>query len=95
MREISVSRGDTTLYLDVQTELPDRPLQFAFGGQPVTVTLRGGITGEQVFSLTRGTVVSGALGGTVHLHVAGGFLGAEGMAMRMDQRGAMRLVEAR
>jgi hypothetical protein len=95
VREISVSRGDTTVHLAVETELPDRPLRFSFGGQPVTVILKGGITGDQVFSLTRGAVVSGNLGGTVHLHVAGGFLGQEGMAMRMEQRGTMHLVEAR
>jgi hypothetical protein len=92
---ISVSRGDTTVHLMVETQLPERPLRFMFSGQPVTVSLRGGITGEQVFSLTRGAVVSGTLGGTIHLHVAGGFLGADGMAMRMDQRGSVHLVEAR
>lgn len=94
IRDISVSRGDTLVRLGVETELPDHPLRFAFGGQLVTVRLRGGITGNQVFSLTRGAVVSGILGGTVHLHVAGGFLGDEGMAMRMVQSGTMHLVEA-
>jgi hypothetical protein len=94
VRSISVARGDTTVLLGVETALPDRPLQFNFGGQTVTVTLRGGITGEQVFSLTRGAVVSGSLGGTIHLNVTGGFFGTQGMAMRVEQHAAMRLVAA-
>jgi len=93
VRSISVARGDTTVLLGVETVLPERPLQFNFGGQAVTVTLRGGITGEQVFSLTRGAVVSGALGGTIHLNVTGGFFGTQGMAMRVEQHAATRLVE--
>ncbi len=94
VRSISVARGDTTVLLGVETALPDRPLQFNFGGQTVTVTLRGGITGEQVFSLTRGAVVSGSLGGTIHLNVTGGFFGPQGMAMRVEQHAATRLVES-
>jgi hypothetical protein len=93
VRSMSVARGDTTVLLGVETALPDRPLQFNFGGQTVTVTLRGGITGEQVFSLTRGAVVSGSLGGTIHLNVTGGFFGTQGMAMRVEQHAATRLVE--
>jgi hypothetical protein len=93
VRGISVSRGDTTVLLGVETGLPQHPLQFNFGGQTVSVALRGGITGDQVFSLTRGAVVSGSLGGTVHLSVSGGFFGSQGMAMRVDQHAATRLVE--
>lgn len=95
VRSIGVARGDTTVLLGVETALPDRPLQFNLGGQTVTVTLRGGITGEQVFSLTRGAVVSGALGGTIHLNVTGGFFGTQGMAMRVEQHATTRLVETR
>ena len=93
VRSISVAGRDTTVLLGVETALPDRPMQFNFGGQTVTVTLRGGITGEQVFSLTRGAVVSGSLGGTIHLNVTGGFFGTQGMAMRVEQHAATRLVE--
>ena len=93
VRGISVSRGDTTVLLGVETSLPQHPLQFNFGGQTVSVALRGGITGEQVFSLTRGAVVSGSLGGTIHLNVSGGFFGPQGMAMRVEQHATTRLVE--
>jgi hypothetical protein len=95
VREITVTRGDTTVRLAVESGLPERPLQFDLGGQPVTVTLRGGITGEQLFSLTRGAVVNGTLGGTMHLRVAGGFFGRQGMAMRLEQQASTRLVETR
>lgn len=95
VRSISVTAGDTTVTLGVETTLPERPLAFSFGGQQITVTLHGGLTGDQVFSLTRGAVVNGTLGGTMHLTVTGGFFGSQGMAMRVEQQAATRLVETR
>lgn len=93
VRSITVTRGDTTVSLGVETLLPERPLEFNFGGQTVAVRLRGGITGDQLFSLTRGAVIKGTLGGIVHLNVTGGFFGPQGMAMRVEQRATTRLVE--
>lgn len=92
VREISVSRGDTTVRLGVETALPAEPMQFAFGGQQFTVALKGAITGEQTLSLTRGAVVSAALGGTMHVGVSGGFFGAPGMKVRVQQQGTLKLV---
>jgi len=92
VREISVSRGDTTVRLGVETALPDKPMQFAVGGQQFTVALQGAITGEQTLSLTRGAVVSAALGGTMHVAVSGGFFGAPGMKVRVQQQGTLKLV---
>ena len=92
VREISVSRGDTTVRLGVETALPDKPMQFAVGGQQFTVALQGAITGEQTLSLTRGAVVSAALGGTMHVGVSGGFFGAPGMKVRVQQQGTLKLV---
>lgn len=92
VREISVSRGDTTVRLGVETALPDKPMQFAVGGQQFTVVLKGAITGEQTLSLTRGAVVSAALGGTMHVGVSGGFFGAPGMKVRVQQQGTLKLV---
>lgn len=92
VREISVSRGDTTVRLGVETALPDKPMQFAVGGQQFTVVLKGAITGEQTLSLTRGAVVSAALGGTMHVAVSGGFFGAPGMKVRVQQQGTLKLV---
>jgi len=92
VREISVSRGDTTVRLGVETALPAEPLQFAFGGQHFTVALKGAITGEQLLSLTRGAVVTAALGGTMHVAVSGGMFGAPGMKVRLQQQGTLKLV---
>jgi hypothetical protein len=92
VREISVSRGDTTVRLRVETALPAEPMKFAFGGQQFTVALKGAITGEQTLSLTRGAVVSAALGGTMHVGVSGGFFGAPGMKVRVQQQGTLKLV---
>lgn len=92
VREISVSRGDTTVRLGVETALPAAPMKFAFGGQQFTVALKGAITGEQTLSLTRGAVVSAALGGTMHVGVSGGFFGAQGMKARVQQQGTLKLV---
>jgi hypothetical protein len=92
VREISVSRGDTTVRLGVETALPAEPMQFAFGGQQFTVALKGAIMGEQLLSLTRGAVVSAALGGTMHVAVSGGFFGAPGMKVRIQQQGTLKLV---
>jgi hypothetical protein len=93
VREMSVTAGDTIVRLGVETALPDRPLYFSIGGQPITVRLRGAITGEQLLSLTRGTVIEASLVGTMRVNVTGGFLGPQGMAMRVDQQGTMRLVD--
>jgi hypothetical protein len=93
VRALSVAAGDTTVRLGVETELPDRPLYFSIGGQAITVRLAGALTGEQVLSLTRGALVEASLVGTMKVNVKGGFLGPQGMAMRVDQQGTMRLVK--
>ncbi len=92
VRELSVRAGDTIARLGVETGVPDRPLRFTFGGQAITVALSGTITGEQVFSLTRGAIVDANLGGTMLVRVTGGMFGPRGMTMRVDQQGALRLV---
>lgn len=92
VRDLSVLAGDTIARLGVVTSVPDRPLRFTFGGQAITVALSGAITGEQIFSLTRGTLVDANLGGTMLVRVTGGMFGPHGMTMRVDQQGAMHLV---
>lgn len=92
VRDISVSRGDTTVRMGVETALPAEPMQFTFSGQQFAVALTGAITGEQTLSLTRGAVVSAALGGTMHVGVSGGFFGAPGMKLRVQQQGTLKLV---
>lgn len=91
VREISVSGSDTIVRLGVETALPADPMQFNFGGQQFTVALKGAITGEQRLSLTRGAVVNATLGGTMHVAVSGGFFGAPGMKVRVQQQGTLKL----
>jgi hypothetical protein len=94
VREIIVTGSDTTVHFSVETSLPERPLRFTMGGQPITIAVRGAITGEQLFSLTRGTAVSASLGGTIRVNVTGGLFGPQGMALRVDQQGTIELREA-
>ena len=91
VRGIVVTGSDTTVHFSVETSLPERPLRFTMGGQPITIAVRGAITGEQLFSLTRGTVVTASLGGTIRVNVTGGLFGAQGMALRVDQQGTIEL----
>jgi hypothetical protein len=92
VRELSVLGADTLARLGVETGVPDRPLRFTFGGQAITVRLAGTVTGEQLFSLTRGALVEANLGGSMRVQVTGGMFGSQGMAMRVDQQGTMRLL---
>jgi len=92
VKDISVSRGDTIVRFNVETALPAEPMRLSFAGQQFTIALKGAITGEQTLSLTRGAVVSAALGGTMHVGVSGGPLGASGMKVRVQQQGTLKLV---
>jgi hypothetical protein len=94
VREILVTGSDTTVRFSVETGLPERPLRFTMGGQPITIALRGAITGEQLFSLTRGAVVTASLSGTIRVNVTGGLFGPQGMALRVEQQGTIGLREA-
>ena len=94
VREILVTGSDTTVRFSVETSLPERPLRFTMGGQPITIALRGAMAGEQLFSLTRGAAVTASLGGTIRVHVTGGLFGPQGMALRVDQQGTIALREA-
>jgi hypothetical protein len=72
---------------------PERPIRFTMG-QPITIALRGSMTGEQLFSLTRGAPVTASLAGTIRVNVTGGLFGPQGMALRVDQQGTIELREA-
>jgi hypothetical protein len=92
VQELHVQAGDTIARLVVATGVPDRPMRFSFGGQSITVLLMGTVTGDQTFSVTRGALIDATLGGTILVRVSGGVFGPQGMTMRVDQQGAMRLV---
>ncbi len=94
VREILVTGSDTTVHYTAETSLPERPLRFTMGGQPITIVVRGSLNGEQRFSLSRGTAVTASLGGTIRVNVTGGLFGPQGMALRVDQQGTIELREA-
>jgi len=81
VREFSVAGGDTTVLLAVATTFPADPIRLNFAGQPATLHLSGSLSGDQLFSLTRGAVVRGAMKGTMRIKVTGGLLGGQGMTL--------------
>jgi hypothetical protein len=92
VREIRVADADTTVYLDVETTFPGDPIGLTIAGQPATLKLSGSLTGDQVFSLTRGVVVSGAIKGTMKMNVTGGPMGRRGgMVLSSATETSMRL----
>jgi hypothetical protein len=93
VREVLIAGGDTTVRLGVVTTFPENPISIdAMGGQ-MTLRMSGTLTGEQVFSLTRGTIVTTTMTGTIHAMTKGGVLGAQGLAVTVTQNGSMKLVE--
>jgi len=95
VREIRVTAGDTTVLLGVETTFPDDPIGLTIAGRPATLRLSGSLTGDQVFSLTRGVVVSSTVKGTMKVNVSGGPLGGRGMVVSSATEASLRLVGAR
>jgi hypothetical protein len=95
VKEIRVARGDTTVLLDVETTFPGDPITLSIAGQPATLRLSGSLAGDQVFSLTRGVVVSGAMRGTMKMNVSGGPLGRQGMVLSSVTETSLRLADAK
>jgi len=94
VREIRVAQGDTSVVLAVETTFPRDPITLRIGGQPATLKLSGGQSGEQVFSLTRGVVVSGTMKGTMRMNVTGGPVGPKGMVLSSATETTLRLIDA-
>ncbi|HEV8266459.1 MAG TPA: hypothetical protein VGQ06_16040 [Gemmatimonadales bacterium] len=91
VREIRVAAEDTTVLLGVEVTFPGTPVQIDVQGQKATVRLTGGLSGDQLFSLTRGAVVGGTLKGTMRMNVTGGPLGRQGMTLSSATESTLRL----
>lgn len=95
VKEIRVAGGrggaDTTVLLDVETTFPGDPIALTIAGQPATLRLSGSLVGDQVFSLSRGVVVSGTMKGTMKMNVSGGPLGRQGMVLSSETETSLRL----
>ena len=91
VREIQVAGADTAVLLGVETTFPGDPVTVMQQGQTVTLKLSGGLTGEQLFSVTKGAAVRSAMGGSMRINVRGGQAGPEGMTVAMQQQTSLRL----
>jgi len=87
--------ADTTVLLDVETTFPGDPIALTIAGQPATLRLSGSLVGDQVFSLSRGVVVSGTMKGTMKMNVSGGPLGRQGMVLSSETETSVRLADAK
>ena len=95
VREIRVTAGDTTVLLGVETTFPGDPITLPIAGRPATLRLSGSLTGDQVFSPTRGVMVSGTMKGTMKMNVSGGPLGGQAMVLSSATETSLRLADAR
>jgi hypothetical protein len=95
VQDIRVAGGDTTVLLGVETTFPGDPITLSIAGQPATLRLSGGLSGDQTFSLTRGVVVSGTMKGTMKMNVSGGPLGRQGMVLSSVTETSLRLADAK
>jgi hypothetical protein len=84
-----VTVGSTLLA--VATTFPADPIRLTVAGRPATLRLSGGLSGEQLFSLTRGAVVRSMMEGTMRVRVTGGILGGQGMTLSAATESTVRL----
>jgi hypothetical protein len=87
VRKIQVVGADTSVLVAVETTFPGDPVTVSQRGQTATVQLSGAITGEEIFSLAKSTVVRATAGGTMRINVQG----SEGMTMAMTQQTSLQL----
>ena len=95
VKEIRVAGTDTTVLLDVETTFPGDPIALTIAGQPATLRLSGSLAGNQLFSLTRGVVVSGTMKGRMKMNVTGGPLGRQEMVLSTASETSLRLADAK
>jgi hypothetical protein len=94
VKEIQVTGADTAVLLAVETTFPGDPIELSQQGQHVTMRLSGGLTGEQLYSLTKSAPVRGTMSGTLRIHVKGATQAQGEMTMAMTQQTTLRLTGA-
>ena len=95
MKEIHAEGADTTILVALVTTFPADPIKVKQEGQDLTLTMSGSLTGEQLFSVSRGAVVRAARSGTMRIHMAGEVLGPSGTDMTAKQASSLELREAK
>lgn len=91
VRELATSTPDTTILVALETTMPTEPLVMTQQGQTVTMKFGGTLTGDQLYSISRGAALRSQLGGTITINVTGGGLGEGGMNMTMTQATSLEL----
>ena len=94
VKEIRVVGRDTTVLLSVETTFPGDPISLSLAGRPATLRLSGSLAGDQLFSLSRGVVVSGTIKGTMKMNVSSVALGRRGMELTSATETSLRLTDS-
>lgn len=94
VKEIHAGGADTTVLVALETTFPGDPIKVTQQGQQLTLKLSGNLTGEQLFSVSRGAVVRSLMNGTMRIKMTGGMLGADGTNMSLNQATSLQLREA-
>ena len=95
VKEIHAGGSDTTALVALETTYPGDPIKITQQGQVLTLKLSGSLTGEQLFSVSRGAVVRSSMSGTMRIRMTGGMLGADGTNVTMKQATSLQLREAK
>jgi hypothetical protein len=95
VREIRASGSDTVVVLDIKTAFPSGPIQLVFAGQQATLTMSGALSGEQLFSLSKGAVVDASIKGTMTMNITAASLGTQAMVMETETENRLRLVDGK
>jgi hypothetical protein len=95
VKQIRVAGADTTVLLAVETTFPGDPIALRIAGQPATLRVAGSLSGDQVFSLSRGIVVSCMIKGRMKMKVSGGPLGGRSMVLSSATQTSLRLADAK
>src|SRR5207245_2669678 len=95
VKEIQVAGADTAVLLHVETAFPGEPITLTQQGKRVTMKLSGGLTGEQLYSLSKSAQVHAAMGGTMRIKVKGAQPGEGEMTVAMTQQTSLQLTGAK
>ena len=95
VKEIDTTGPDTTVRVALETTFPSEPIKVMQDNQVLTLKLSGSLTGEQLFSVSRGAVVRSSRSGTVRINMKGASMGADGTTVTAKQSTALELHEAK
>lgn len=95
VRDIQATGSDTVVVLDVSTAFPEDPVDLDIGGERASMKLLGMLSGDQQFSVTRGTVTGSSMRGQMTMHVTAAALGPQVMIVSSDTENVLRLLDSK